>query len=176
MLLAVVCLCASAPAGATVVIPADLGELSHDARTIVRGRVASIESRWTEDRRTIESIVTLEVDAYLKGALGQTVQFRVPGGELGRFRTIMVGAPQFSVNERVIVFLGAIGPGIPYVLGFNQGVFRIIRADQDWMVTPPPMLPSAAATVRVARGDLSRRPLPLPAFEQRVRALVGAAR
>jgi hypothetical protein len=164
-----------APARATMVVAADLGELTRDARAIVMGRVMALDARWTDDRRTIETIVTLEVEGYLKGALGQTLQFRVPGGELGRLRSITVGAPEFAVDEHVVVFLGATGPSIPHVLGFNQGVFRVVRAaDNRWMVTPPPMLPSAS-TVRVVRGDSARRPLPLADFQQRVRALAGGA-
>src|SRR5215471_20791629 len=80
---------------ATVVVPADLGELSRDARAIAVGRVVAVNGRWTDDRRTIETIVTLDVDLYLKGSLGSTLQFRVPGGQLGRFRSIVVGAPEF---------------------------------------------------------------------------------
>jgi len=166
---------ASARPSATVVVAADLGQLTRDARAIVRGRVMALDARWTEDRQTVETIVTLEVESYLKGALGQTLQFRVPGGELGRFRSIMVGAPQFAIDEHVLVFLGAIGPSIPHVLGLNQGVFRVVRtAANQWLVTPPPMLPSVS-TVSIARGDASRRPLPLTDFEQRVRVLAGGA-
>ena len=78
------------PAAATVLIPADLGELSRDAMAIARGRVIALDSQWTEDRGTIETVVTLEVESYLKGALGSTLRFRVPGGELGRFRSVIV--------------------------------------------------------------------------------------
>jgi hypothetical protein len=163
---------------ATVIIPADLGELSRDALAIVRGRVAAIDPRWTEDRGTIETIVTLEVEGYLKGALGQVVRFRVPGGDLGRFRSIVVGAPEFAVGQHVVVFLGAHGPTVPHVVGFNQGVYRLVRAadDSSWLVTPPANLPAAAGSVRIVRGDVNRRPLPLADFEQRVRALAGGAR
>lgn len=160
-------------ARATVVVPADLGELSRDARAIARGRVAAVTGRWTDDRRTIETIVTLEVDRYLKGSLGGTLEFRVPGGELGRYRSVVVGAPGFSVGDRVIVFLGAKGPMVPYIVGFNQGVYRLVaRADgSGWLVTPPPVLPSASGGGPVVRGDAARRPLPLADFEQRVAAL-----
>jgi len=165
------------PAWATVLVPADLGELARDARAIARGRVVAVDAQWTPDRRTIETLVTLEVESYLKGALGGTVQFRVPGGTLGRFRSIVVGAPEFAVDDRVVVFLGARGPSVPYVLGFSQGVFRIVRSGDGstWLVTPPAILPSAAGTA-IVRGDPSRRPLPLSDFEQRVRALAGGAR
>lgn len=166
------------PASATVVIPADLGELSRDALAIVRGRVAAVDPRWTADRRTIETIVTLEVESYLKGAFGPTLQFSVPGGELGRFRSIVVGAPGFAVDERVVVFLGARGPSVPYVLGLNQGVFRVSRAadDSGWLVTSPVMLPAAGVTSLVVRGDPSRRALALADFEQTVRTLAEGAK
>jgi hypothetical protein len=165
------------PVRATTIIPADLGELSRDARAIVRGRVAALDAQWTEDRGTIETIVTLEVERYLKGALGPALRFRVPGGDLGRFRSIVVGAPEFAVDERVVVFLGARGPSVPHVLGLNQGVFRVVRAagTAGWLVTSPAMGPLTAGTVRIVRGDPSRRALPLDDFEQRVRALSGGA-
>ena len=56
----------SDPARAMVIVPADLGELARDAKAIVRGRVASVDARWTDDRRSIESIVTLEVESTLE--------------------------------------------------------------------------------------------------------------
>ena len=164
------------PLRATTIVPADLGELSRDAVAIARGRVADVRSQWTEDRGTVETIVTLEVEDYLKGSLGSMVRFRVPGGELGRYRTIVVGAPDFVVDQRVVVFLGAHGPTVPHIVGFNQGVFRVVRAaDDSWVVSPPPAAAGAAA-VRIVRGDPARRPVPLADFERQVRTLAGAAR
>jgi hypothetical protein len=166
------------PVRATVIIPADLGELSRDARAIVRGRVAALDAQWTDDRGSIETIVTLEVESYLKGALGAALRFRVPGGELGRFRSIVVGAPEFALDQHVVVFLGARGPSVPYVLGLSQGVFRLVRAadDSGWMVTPPAIVPATtgALAVPIVRGDPSRRAMRLDDFEQRVRTLAAA--
>ena len=161
-----------------MLIPADLGELSRDALAIARGRVAALDAQWTEDRGTIETIVTLEVESYLKGALGSTLRFRVPGGELGRFRSIVVGAPAFAVDQRVVVFLGARGPSVPHVLGMSQGVFRVARAadNSGWFVTSPVLLPATGGASRVVRGDPSRRALALGDFEQTVRALAGGAK
>src|SRR4029453_3864546 len=107
-----------------------------------------------------------------------TVQFLVPGGSLGRFRSIVVGAPEFAVAERVVVFLGAGGPSIPYVVGFNQGVYRVVPSGDGstFMVTPPAVLPSVGGTTAIVGGDPNRRPLPLTDFEQRVRALAGGVR
>jgi hypothetical protein len=173
--LVAVLLACSAPARATVLIGADLGELAHDAIAIARGRVVAVDAQWTGGRRSIETIVTLDVETYLKGSLGSSVQFRVPGGVLGRYRSIVVGAPAFDVNERVVVFLGARGPVVPYVVGFSQGVYRVTPASSGWVVTPPAMLPVATPT-KIVRGDQSRRPMALGEFEQRVRELAGGPR
>jgi hypothetical protein len=86
-----------------------------------------------------------------------------------------VGAPAFEVNERVVVFLGARGPIVPYVIGFSQGVYRVVADSAGWKVTPPAMLP-VATPVKIVRGDPSRGPMPLAEFEQRVRQLAGGAR
>lgn len=168
---------ATVPARATVIMSADLGELAREAIAIARGRVVAVAPHWSPDHRTIESIVSLQVDAYLKGSLGGVVQFRVPGGTVGRFRSILVGAPRFDVGQQVIVFLGARGPSIPYVIGLSQGVFRIVpSADgRDPLVTPPLLMPVTVST-RVVRGDSGRVPLPLADFERRVRGLIEGAK
>lgn len=168
--------CAPAPASATVVIPAELGALSREALMIARGRVVALDARWTDDRRRVETVVSLAAESYLKGAFGPVLQFRVPGGRLGRYRSIFVGAPEFVVGQRVVVFLAARGPGVPFVLGLGQGVFRVVPGAGGWVVTPPAILPAAAGPARIVRGDPARQALPLADFERQVRALAGAAR
>jgi len=178
ILSALAVLVAAASLHATVVLPADLGDLAREARSIARGRISAVVAQRTDDQRAIETVVTLDVETYLKGPLGATVQFRVPGGAFGGYRRIVVGAPEFEVGERVVIFLGAQGPAVPYVLGLGQGVFRIVTSAGAAvpLVTPPPLLASPTAAGIVTRGDPSRRPMPLADFEQRVRQLAGGAR
>jgi len=162
-------------AHATVLLPADLSDLSHEAVAIARGRIAAVEPQWKEGRRGIETLVTLQTETYLKGSLGTIVQFRIPGGTLGRFSSVVVGAPQFTVGQRVILFLGSRGPTIPYVLGLSQGVFRLVQSTQgDWLVTPPPI--TGTADGPIVRGTLGLRPASLSDFERQVRALAGMPR
>ena len=160
---------------ATVIVPADLSELIHDAQWIARGTVVRVDGQWTDDRRTIETVVTLETERYLKGDAGETLQFRVPGGVLGRFRNIVVGAPQFAVGQRVVVFLGASGPRVPHVLGLHQGVYRLGASPEGQaLVLPPPSMPGVSGPVM--RGAADRRPAPLGEFERRVTEAVEANR
>src|SRR5262245_815585 len=120
-------LAAAARLDATTLTQIDLATLSRDARTIARGSVAAVDARWSEDRREIETLITLQTETYLKGPLGPTLQFRVPGGQLGRYRRVVVGAPQFAVGQHVIVFLATVGPSIPHLVGFSQGVVRLVQ-------------------------------------------------
>jgi hypothetical protein len=167
---------ASISVQATTVLPADLSDLVRDAHAVAQGQVVAIDAAWTSDHRAIETLVTLRADAYLKGQLGPTLQFRVPGGRLGRFDSVMIGAPTFSVGQNVVVFLGARGPSVPYLLGLGQGVFRLVPGAGGWLVTPPALLPSTSGRTSVVRGDVSRRPVPLADFSRQVRSLAGSAR
>jgi hypothetical protein len=77
--------------------------------------------------------------------------FRVPQGQVGRYRRIVVGAPEFAVGEDVMVFLTGRGPAIPTVFGLNQGVRRL-------------------------RGDAAGRQRLLDSYTREVRGLVERAR
>jgi hypothetical protein len=154
-------------AEATTLVPTDVAEMSREARAIAIGRVASVDARWTPDRRQIETVVTLQADSYLKGSFGSSVRFVVPGGQIGRFRNVVVGAPQFSAGEQVVVFLGARGPAILSILGFNQGLFRVSRSDGAAIVRP------SGPALRV---EGSGGPLRLDDFARHVRRLVETSR
>lgn len=158
---------------ATVLVPASLEELTRDALTIARGRIVAVDARRADDRQAIETMVTLEVETYLKGSLGPTLQFVVPGGVVGRYRAITIGAPGFTVGERVIVFLGGRAPALPHILGFNQGVFRVVTRHGSVARNPEPVVVSAGTpgSTRPSSG-----PVALEAFERHVRARTGARR
>ncbi len=148
---------------ATVLVPVDLGELAAEAHAIARGRVVAVEGRVSDDRRDIETLVTLEPESWLKApasGLPETVQFRVPGGQVGRYRRIVLGAPEFLVGQRVVVFLGGSAPRVPHVIGLSQGVFRLAPGSGGW-------------TIRANRATPA---MSLEAFEARVRTLTGGAR
>ena len=164
-----------AAASATVLAPADLGELVRSSRAVVHGRVTGVQAQWVSGHRRIDSFVTVEAAEYFKGDLGPLVTFRVPGGQIGRYRSVTVGAPVFQEGDEVVLFLGARGPSIPYVLGLSQGVFRVVGEPVTGrrLVTPPALV-AGVEPVAVRRGDPSRRPVNLGSFGDAVRALAAA--
>jgi hypothetical protein len=156
---------------AAVILPATLGDLVTGARAIVHGHVVAVEPRWVDGRRQIETLVTLHADEYLKGDLGSDVTFKVPGGQMGPYRSMMIGAPTFQEGDEIVVFLNAQGPTVPWISGLNQGVFRVADdVSGAKIVTPGVSL--AAGDPEIVRGDPSRQRLSLLAFTNRVRGLV----
>ena len=88
------------PVRATVIVPADFPDVVNGSQLIVHGRVVDVRSQMTAGRRSIHSFVTVAVDQALKGNPGPTVTFRVPQGQVGRYRRIIVGAPEFRSGTR----------------------------------------------------------------------------
>jgi len=160
---------------ATVLLPAEFREIVAGSQIIVYGRVAEVRPEWSDDRSRIDTIVSVEVSSYLKGGPGGTVTFRVPGGQIGRYRNVMVGAPSFEAGEEAVLFLSASGPSVAHVFGLSQGVFRV-RVDERTgrrLVIPPVLMAQGEGPQAVTRGDRSRRQLSLDAFAATVRAAMG---
>jgi hypothetical protein len=154
---------------AMVLVPAEFGEMVAASQAVVHGRVVAVQPYDTAGRRTIESLVTLQVIDALKGDPGPTAYFRVPGGTIGRYRRVMVGAPSFAPGDEVVLFLKGRPPAVPLPFGLTQGVYRVTRgADGRGAVTPL----VSAGPGRLGRGDPARRPLELGAFQELVRGLV----
>jgi hypothetical protein len=162
---------APAVAHATMEVPAEFGEMVQGSQLVVYGRVVGVRGQQTSDRRSIETVVTVAVAQALKGQPGSTVAFRLPGGDVGRYRRVIVGVPRFTSGDDVIVFLRGGAPTLPTVFGLSQGVYRVARtADGGAVVAPAILTAPGAGAERVVRGDPARRPLSLDAFAREVRA------
>ncbi|MEO7274972.1 MAG: hypothetical protein ABIX28_24920 [Vicinamibacterales bacterium] len=176
------CVIALAPSlSATVIVPAEFREVVSGSDLIAYGRVVDVRPQWADGRRRIDSVVTADVLSWFKGGSERTVSFVVPGGEIGRYRQVTIGAPSFAAGEDVFLFLKTQGSPIPYVFGLNQGVFRVKTDDTGTRkVTTPALLAVGTEPETVRRGAVSRRPMPVADFTSQIRAVMadgrGAAR
>lgn len=158
---------------ATTLVPLSFSQLVNESSSIVFGRVVDVRGQWSDDRRFIESVVSLDVMRGLKGGAVERIAFTVPGGQAGRYVNVIPGAPSFAVGDMAVVFLTARGARLPVTTGLTQGVFRVQRDDAGgWLVVPP----IVETQGRVVRGDLSRKPLSFAAFETTVKTTMVAAR
>lgn len=112
---------------ASTFLKQSVGDLMRASHGIVHARVTQVTSDWNADRTYIFTHVTLEVKRALQGPKRAYETVRVPGGQVGDFRAVMEGAPEFRVGDDVVVFLGAWDDGVTMVEGYFQGVSRVER-------------------------------------------------
>lgn len=164
----------SAAAAATVIVPAEFREVVQGSELIALARVVDVQPVWADGRKRIDSVVTAEVVTWLKGGGTEAVTFQVPGGELGRYRSVMVGAPVFRAGDEAFLFLKTRGAPRPYVFGLNQGVYRV-RTDGrtgQRVVIPPALLAAGDSPQIVRRGAAARVPIGVEAFGAQVHAVL----
>jgi len=175
LLLCALCVCLPVVVRATVLIPIEFRELVAVASAIAHGRVSDVRGEWTDGRRSVETVVTIDVSDYLKGNLGPTLTIHVPGGRVGRYRTVFVGAPEFRVGDEVVLFLSA-----SRIVGLSQGAFRVVPDSQSGrpvVVAPIVMSMTGDVPEAVVRGDSRRKPVALDTFRDVVRQVIsGTAR
>jgi hypothetical protein len=145
--------------------------MARESELIVRGTVISAEAQVAGPRRVIETLVTLQVSDTLKGTAAAQTVFRVPGGRVGRYRRVMVGAPEFTAGDEVILFLKGRAPAIAMPYGLSQGVYRVSRTRGTALVTPAVV----SGAGRVTRGEPSRRPMDPETFARQVTAALNGA-
>ena len=104
------------------------------------------------------------------------LSFVVPGGEIGRYRQVMIGAPVFKPGDEAFLFLKSQGAGMPYVFGLNQGVFRVSVDQRGVRKVISPLLLASGTDPKLRRGAVNRQPLALDAFGEQIRTAMAAGR
>jgi hypothetical protein len=173
---AFVILCSSIHA--TVLVPIEFRELVTASPVIVHGQVIDVRTQWVDDRRSIETLITVEATDYLRGNLGAHVTVKMPGGQMGRYRTTFVGAPQFRSGDEVVLFLKSSGTPYPTVVGFSQGVFRVVpdsRTGRRMIAAPILMAKLGGEPEVVVRGDVARKPQSIESFRDIVLQVLSTA-
>ena len=95
---------------------------------------------------------------------------------MGRYRSVMVGAPTFRAGEEVILCLGR-APALPYVLGLRQGVFRVRRRRSigERVVASPVLLADAKQTPPSSAATPPAAPMSLDQFGGTLRSALARA-
>ncbi len=172
--LAIGVLLGGAVASATVIVPLDFRQAVSESTVIVRGHVTDVRGRTIPTG--VESIVTVAIDRVLKGQADDFVSVHVPGGIVGRYRYVFVGAPTFVVGEQAVFLLKRGSDNALRIVGVSQGVYPIqtLPGASQPTVAPPPVAPQTATTGQVVRGDAQRRAMSVPEFESLVRLVMAA--
>src|SRR5947209_3526997 len=127
ILAAVVALAWAPAAIATTVVPVTDADLVSTATAIVIADVKAIESRWDPATRRIFTVITLDVRDSLKGEIPLgPLTIRQLGGRMAGMQAWIQGSPEFTVGERVLVFLSRNADGTLRVAHLYQGKFSVV--------------------------------------------------
>jgi hypothetical protein len=157
---------------ATEIVPMDFREAVADASLIVRGHVTDV--RGIAEPTGVSTVVTVAVDLVLKGQAEDFISVRVPGGTIGRYRYVFVGAPTFSVNEQAVFLLKRGPDNALRPVGLSQGIYEVRAASGGGppVIAPPLVAPHTASTGQVVRGDSRRKLMSVGEFESLVRLVM----
>ncbi len=111
---------------ATVVIPVADTELAQQASDIVIGRITKMKSAWDKNHQQIFTKITLSVDEVLKGNISKRrLTVTQMGGVVGDVQSWVDGNAEFTVGEKVLLFLSRTQNNSLRVLHLYQGKFSI---------------------------------------------------
>jgi len=115
-------------AGASTVLPVDLGSMVDRADLIFVGTVLSSESVPTTDGSYAFTYVTFDVDQALKGISrsGKTFTLRFAGGQSGSDIFEVSGSPTFTVGGQHLLFVEGNDDYIVPLVGWFQGKLDIV--------------------------------------------------
>jgi len=155
---------------ASTFLTAEFREVVAESATAVRGRVTDVRAVRSA-AGDVESVVTIAVDTVLKGAAGTFVSMRVPGGVIGRYRTVMVGAPVMRVGDQAVFFLKRGTGNTWWPVGLAQGIYRVRASRTGTATVAAPVLSGVTTNAigPIVKGDPRRKAMPLGEFESLVR-------
>jgi hypothetical protein len=126
-------------ATATTVIAKSFRSLAVEADAIFAGTVEEVRS-YRRDNGRIWTAVRFGELKWLVGDGGSQRELQFAGGRIGDRAEIVGGMPQFTVGQRVVLFVRDDGTASP-IVGFHQGCFGLRPSDLGETVVTPDSRP-----------------------------------
>ncbi len=117
-------------ASALTVVPPTFSELVACAESIVRTEVVDTKAEWrrtSDGRPFIVTLVTLKIEATLKGASSAELVLTQLGGQIGETWLAIPGLPQWRKGDRDFLFVAENGRVICPLVGLPHGRYWIVR-------------------------------------------------
>jgi hypothetical protein len=159
---------------AHVEVPSDLRDVVAGATLIVRGHVTTVRAI-SSQLDGVETVATVAVDAVLKGSPQTFVDVHVPGGDMGRYRYTMTGAPTLRPDEQGFFFLQRLSDNTWHLVKLSAGVYLMHLDSSGQMLVEPPVVPQPSrlgAAQPVVRGDTRRPPMTPDEFSSFVQLVI----
>ena len=111
------------PAWATIAIQTDLRTMVRKADLVFTGKVTGQRAEWANlnGRKSIITVVSLEVLDTHKGIAGRILDLRCPGGTIGNTTLELVGMPTFAEGEKCVLFVRTNANAVCPIVGIYHG-------------------------------------------------------
>ena len=111
------------PAWGTIAIQTDLRSMVRKADLVFTGKVTGQRAEWANlnGRKSIVTVVTLEVLDTHKGTASQKLDLRCPGGTIGDTTLELVGMPAFTEGEKCVLFVRTNANAVCPIVGIYHG-------------------------------------------------------
>ncbi len=154
---------------------ASLEELTRESSLVIQGRVISAESRWEDERRqSIYTVLTIEVEQYVKGSGPKAIQVKQLGGAMEDIALEVSGSPRLGEGDEVLLFLQSF-QGAYWIHSIALGYYQVIREKDGQQYVLNDLrginLVDASALQKVSPAEAYTFE-PLPSFVSRVRQYV----
>jgi len=159
-----------------------LEQLVQASSDIVRGQVASQESRYNETNAQIVTFTTIVAGERIKGRAPASVVVEQPGGTVGNTRSDVPVSVRFQEGADYLLFLEPAGLNSTgrRVVGMMQGAYRIYRdatTNEERVIQPsskPVERDETRASEPTAEPPAGAETIPLNQFRQQLSAAMAA--
>ena len=151
-------------------VPLSLGELTAQADWVVHGQVQSKSCRRDAAGRIVTRVEVDVIDVWKGHPSGARIEVALAGGTLGEKQVIVVGQPDYTPGEEVVLFLKLNPRGQGVTIGLAQGKFSVWRDRQTGTKYACSLFHGRAAVSADSAGAKERdRRLPLGELKQEVK-------
>src|SRR5262245_26266422 len=112
-------LVASAPLAASTFVAMTPQQLVAQSSAVIQGDVLKVTSFWSPSGRIIVTEAMVRVTDTILGDAPSVVVLRTFGGDVGSYRVVAEGFPQFEVGQRVVLYLQSQADGTAEVTGYR---------------------------------------------------------
>jgi hypothetical protein len=180
-LLAAAWLASTTPAVATTLRRIDLTELVGRADRIVHARAVDLNVHWNAAGTQILTDTTFEILDQAKGQGPARLTVTMLGGRIDPVEMSAEGTPVFRAGEEVVLFTSPRPDGAKNLVGFSQGVMRIVEDPETGEKTAISEVPVGVTYMQMVEGKPavvhpSRRHAPLSALLDEIRRIVEESR
>lgn len=117
------CLALAGIVSATTLEQLSVDKMIEKSASIVRGKVVSSVS--VQRGSLIYTTYRFQVTEQMKGSASGTFELSVPGGDYGKLRQNIPGAPRLLAGKEYVVFVWTSKSGINHIIGLSQGLFDL---------------------------------------------------